>query len=142
MRMISSCRFPQYFEQILSLHGVNYVRQTEMRTVGPLALKSRPLDVELATETLQRYKSPSTDQIPAELFQRGGNTLYSEIHRLTKSTWKKEELPQQWKESITVLIYGKSDETDCSNYRGILLLLTTYKISSNVLVSRLTPYVD
>jgi hypothetical protein len=29
-----------------------------------------------------------------------------------------------------------------SNYRRILLLPATYKILSNILVSRLTPYVD
>ena len=36
----------------------------------------------------------------------------------------------------------KSDNTDCSNYRGISLLSTTYKILSNILLSRLTPYAE
>jgi hypothetical protein len=31
---------------------------------------------------------------------------------------------------------------DCSYYRGISLLSTSYKILSNILLSRLTPYVD
>jgi hypothetical protein len=30
-----------------------------------------------------------------------------------------QELPQKWKESITVPIYMKGDKTDCCNYRGI-----------------------
>jgi hypothetical protein len=68
---------------------------------------------------LKRYKSPGIDQIPAELIQTGGNTLCSEIHKLINCIWKKEELPEQWKESIIVLIYKKGDKTDCSNYRGI-----------------------
>jgi len=32
------------------------------------------------------------------------------------------------------------EKTDCNNYRGILLLPTTYKILSNILLSRLVPY--
>jgi len=86
------------------------------------------------------HKSPGTDQIPAELIQAGGRTICYEIHKLIISSWNKEELPQEWKESINVPIYKKGDKTDCNYYRGISLLPTTYKILSNILLSRLTPY--
>jgi hypothetical protein len=48
----------------------------------------------------------------------------------------KEELPEQWKESIVVPVYKKGDKTECSNYRVISLLSTAYKILSNVLLSK------
>jgi hypothetical protein len=57
-------------------------------------------------------------------------------------TWNKEELPDQWKESIIVPIHKKSDKADCNNYRGISLLSTSYKILSNILLLRLSLYVD
>jgi hypothetical protein len=60
------------------------------------------LEVEIATEKLKRYKSPGTDLIPAELIKAGGSKICSEIHKLIISIWNKEELPDQWKESITV----------------------------------------
>jgi sorting nexin-29 len=41
-----------------------------------------------------------------------------------------------------VPIHKEGDEIDCSNYQGISLLSTSYKILSNVLLTRLTPYVD
>jgi hypothetical protein len=41
-----------------------------------------------------------------------------------------------------VPIHEKGDKTDCSNYRDIVLLSTSYKILSNILLSRLTQYAD
>jgi hypothetical protein len=46
-------------------------------------------------------------------------------------------LPDQWKENITVLVHKKGDKTNCSNYRGISLLSTSYNILSNI-----DPYID
>jgi len=43
---------------------------------------------------------------------------------------------------IIVPIYKKVDNTDCSHYRGILLLSTTYKILTNILLTRLTPHAE
>jgi hypothetical protein len=68
--------------------------------------------------------------------------LLSEIHKLINSIWNKEELSDQWKESITVPIYKKGDKTDFNNYRGISLLSTLYKILSHILLPKLSPYVD
>jgi hypothetical protein len=41
-----------------------------------------------------------TDQIAAELIKAGRETISFEIHKIICSVWNKEELPQQWKESI------------------------------------------
>ena len=63
-----------------------------------------------------------------------------EIHKLITSIWKKEKLPEDWKDSIIVPIHKKRDKTHFSNYTGISLLTTTYKMLSNILLSRLMPY--
>jgi len=100
------------------------------------------LAVELAIGKIKNHKSPGIDQIPAELIKAGGRTICSAIHKLIISIWKKEELPEEWKESIIVPIYKKGDKIDCNNYRGISLLPTTYKILPNILLSRLIPYAE
>ena len=96
----------------------------------------------MAIEKFKLYKSPGIDQILAELIKAGGSTICSEIHKLINSVWNKEDLLEQWKESVILLIYNMGDKTDCSNYRGISLLSTTYKILPNILLSRVIPYAE
>jgi hypothetical protein len=99
--------------------------------------------VEISIAKFKKYKSPGSDQIPAELIQAGGEILLlPAFHKLINSVWNKEELPDKWKESIIIPVHKKGDKTDCHNYRGISLLSTSYKILSNVLLSRLVPYID
>ena len=75
--------------------------------------------VEMAVEKPKRHKSPDTDQNPTERIKAGGRTIRSEIHKLINSVWNREELPEEWKDSIIVPIYEKGGKTDCSNYGGI-----------------------
>jgi hypothetical protein len=56
--------------------------------------------------------------------------LHSEIDKLIKLIWSEEKLPYQWKQSIVIPIHRKGDKTDCSNYQGISLASTAYKILS------------
>jgi hypothetical protein len=80
---------------------------------------------------LKSYKSPNTEQIPTQ----------TEIHKLINSIWNKKELSDQWKESIIVAIYKKGDKTGHSNYCGISLLSTSYKILSRLPETRIHPNV-
>jgi hypothetical protein len=68
-----------------------------MHTADP-----NPFVVEITTAKLKSYKSPGSGQIKAE-----GETLRSEIHEILNCIWNKEELPDQWKESIIVPVHKK-----------------------------------
>jgi hypothetical protein len=116
---------------VLNIHGVHDVKQMDIHMAEPLVPEPSLFEVEIAIGKLKSYKSPGTDQIPAKLIKAGGETLFSEIHKLICS-----------KESIIVPIHKKDDKTDCNNYQGISLLSTAYKILSNILLARLTPYVN
>jgi hypothetical protein len=67
--------------------------------------------------------------------------LLSAIHKLINSVWNKEELPDQWK-FIIVPVHKKGSKTECNNYRAVSLLSTSNKMLSNILLSRLSPYID
>jgi hypothetical protein len=72
--------------------NISDVRQIEVHTAEP-GLSG--LEVEIAAAKLKKYKSPGSDQIPAELIQAGGEILLSAIHKLINCVCNKEELPDQ-----------------------------------------------
>jgi hypothetical protein len=82
-------RWNNYFSQLLNVHRVSDVRQIKIhtRTAEPLVPDPSPFEFEIAIANLKRYKSPGSDQIPAELIKAGGEILRSKIHKLINSIW-------------------------------------------------------
>jgi len=105
----------KYFSQLLNIYEVNNIRQTKIHTAETLVPEPNAPEIELAIEKLKSHKSPGTDQISAGLIKAVGRTICGEIHKLIISVWNKEELPEECKESIIVLVYKMGDKTDCSN---------------------------
>jgi hypothetical protein len=70
---LNGCK--NYFCQLLNVHGVNDVRQTEIHTAELLVPEHSSSEVEIAIEKLKSYKSQGIDQIPAELIQVGGGDI-------------------------------------------------------------------
>jgi hypothetical protein len=65
----------------------------------PLVPGPSRLEDEIAITKLRKYKSPGSDQIPAEPIQVQGEISLSAIHKHISSVWNKKKLPDQWKES-------------------------------------------
>ena len=112
----------------MNVHGVNDVRQTEIHTTEQPVPEPSTTEVELAIEKLKNHISPGIDQIPAELLNSVKFTNLLFLFGIRRNCL------EEWKESIIVPIYKKGDKRDCSNYRDISLLPTTYKILSNMLL--------
>ena len=117
--MVADCsnildRWWNHFSQLL----INDDNQTEIYTAQPLVPEPSVFEVELAIDVLKSKKS-GIDQIPSELIKTGCRTICYHIHKLIISICNKEELPEQWKQSITVPIYRKGNKTDCSDYTAI-----------------------
>jgi len=99
-------------------------------------------EVEVEVQKLKNYKAPGTDNIPVELFRYGGNELVKHLHTIIKDIWQKEKMPTEWNVSIICPIHKKGDIMECSNYRGVSLLNTAYKILSNILFARISPFAE
>jgi hypothetical protein len=91
------------------VHNASDVRQIEVHAAEPLVPGTSCFEVEIAIAKLEKYKSPGSDEILAEMIQAGGEILLSEIHKLINSVWNKEDLTDQWKEPIVV------SQEECQN---------------------------
>jgi sorting nexin-29 len=89
-----------------------------------------------------KYKAPGTDNIPAELLKYGGNGLVKHLHTIIKEIWLKEKMPTDCNLSIICPTHKKGDIMECLNYRGVSLLNTAYKILSNILFTRISPFAE
>jgi hypothetical protein len=96
--------------------------------------------VEIAIVKLKKYKSPGSGQISAELFQGEGETFLSDIHKLVNSISNKEELPQQWKESVIVPIYRRLIILSTVIILGYHCFQLHNNILSSIVLPRLSPY--
>ena len=102
-----AARWRKYFSQLFNVHGVKDVGQAELHTAEPLVPEPCASEFELAIDKIKSHKSPGIDQIPAELIKAGSRTISLEIHKLITCMWKKEKLPEEWKESIILPIHKK-----------------------------------
>jgi hypothetical protein len=93
-------KWRNHFSHLFNVRGVSEVRQTEICTAEPLMLEKSVFEVDMAIEKLKGQKPPGIDQIPEELIKAGGRIICYEIQKLIISIWNKEELPEEWKESI------------------------------------------
>ena len=97
-------------------------------------------EIKVVVQKRKNYKAPGTDNIPAELFRYGGNEVVKHLHTIMKDIWQKEKMPAEWNVSIICPVHKKGDIMECSNYRGVSLLNTAYKILSNILFARISPF--
>ena len=69
-------RWRNHFCQLLDVHGVNDIRQSEIHTAEPVVTEPSAFEVDLAIEKLKSHKSPHIDQILAEFTMRSINLLF------------------------------------------------------------------
>ena len=51
-------------------------------------------------------------------------------------------MPQQWKDTIIMVLHKMKDRTECDNYRGISLVAHAGKILLKIIVRRLSKYCE
>jgi len=84
---------------LMILGRLKYIQQSHW------CLSRATLRLRCLLKSEKRHKSPGIDRIPVQLIKAGGRIICSEVHKLINYIWNKEELPEQWKDSIILPVY-------------------------------------
>jgi len=79
---------------------------------------------------MKRRKAAGVDRIPMEAWRFAGGGLWNYLVKLLRQIWEEGE---DWRKGIVVPIYKKGDPSLPSNYRGVSLLCTAYKIYTELI---------
>ena len=123
-------RWRNHFLQLLNVHGVNDVRQTEIHTAEPLVPELSDCEVELAIEKLKRHKLPGIDQIPA--IKGGVEQIALKSINLFILIGISRNCLGTGRSQTMCLSIRRVIKTECSKYGGKSLLSTTYTILCNI----------
>jgi hypothetical protein len=73
------------------------------------------------------------DNLTMELFKVEGNDLKEHTVEVFSSAVYKSQIPQEGVTGIVINVHKKGSKSKCENYRGITLLLTAYKLFTNII---------
>ena len=99
-------------------------------------------EVKWALGSIAKNRASGGDGIPVELFQILKDDAVKVLHSTCQQIWKTQQLPQDWKRSVFILIPKKGNAKGCSNYRTIALISHASKVMLKILQARFQQYVN
>ena len=93
-------------------------------------------------ESIITNKASGGDGTSVELFQILKDDAVKVLHSIYQQIWKTQQWPQDWKESVFILIRKKGNAKECSDYCRIALMLHTSKVILKILQARLPQYMN
>ena len=84
-----------------------------------------------------KKKSAGVDGIWNEAWKYANEKVREKLRKIINGIWKVKEWPKGWKEGIICAIYKNGEKAKTSNYRGVTLMCTAYKIYVMIVKKRL-----
>lgn len=129
----------EYFETLLNREPPTVLEldhhqrpQYEMNT-------SRPTENEVRAviRKLSSNKAPGDDGITAEMLKALPTCAVASLTKIIQEIWDQQEMPNSWRNAVVIPLHKKGSKQEPSNFRGISLLRTTYKLLERVIVNRM-----
>ena len=100
--------------------------------------------IRLAATKLDAFKAPGPDGVPNVVLKKSIDALIDHIYFIFRAIFELETYPDEWKESITVVLRkpGKPSYEDPKAYRPIALLNTLGKLFSTIVTDDLSYFCE
>lgn len=99
-------------------------------------------EVERQIRKLKKKKAAGSDRIQNEAWIYGTEGVKERLREVVNDVWRGRGFPLEWREGLICPIYKKGDKKNITNYRGITLLNTGYKVYAMCLEERLEKEMD
>lgn len=141
---LSSCDFYDHFKDLLSVGPCTQAISWSMPNWCDTILDS-PFEYRELLNVLKRCKSnkaPGIDRISYEFYQNAPRCFLEEVLLVFNRIFLRNDIPISFKKSIILPLFKKGDPNSVSNYRGLSLLDTCYKIFTGLLLDRINSWIS
>ena len=122
-------RWKELFEEILNRPPpANPIVITADEVPEIEEISTRPIskgEVKNAISSLKNGKAAGVDNIVAELLKAGIKTTTQKLHEVIQMIWENEVMPHEWLKGLIVKLPKKGNLKECTNWRGIMLLVNS-----------------
>ena len=139
---ITTSEWKTYFCELLNGRSEKPEIETVRWEIGSELDEITEEEVRESVRELKRNKAAGRDEIKNEAWIYGGSMLVEKIRIVLNQVWKGKEFPEEWKIGLIVPLLKKGDATCITNYRGITLLSTLYKIYATIVNKRLKKEIE
>ena len=141
---LSSSDFYNYFKSLLcdsnSTQQLQWCSDFRIDPFLDSPFELRELGIVL--KTLKTGKAPGEDRISYEFYVNAPIAYQEEVLLLFNRIFLTESIPNSFLRSIVVPCFKKGDVNTVSNYRGLSLLDSVYKIFTGLILSRLNSWLE
>ena len=107
--------------------------KAKTHSLGYRRIKISDEELEQSLKSMKNRKAAGPNGLNSELFIYGGSALSNCLLELINKCWKERSIPEEWGQARVKSLFKKGKHDECSNYRGISLLNSGYKIYAKII---------
>ena len=131
-------RWKEYFGKLMNEENNRDPRTEEAEMVNKEVNCISREEVKNALRKMKKSEVAGPNELPVEVWKCMGKMGIEFLTRLFNRLLMGEQMPEEWKRSVLILIYKNKGGTQCcGNYRGIKLMIHTMKVWERIIEAKI-----